>query len=147
MACSDRGRRAVAIRSSAASAQKAIWFRLSGGVLDRCGYFDGGAPRRDGHRPDAFGRASIGGICDTTRILRFDCASQADAHLEPKHHVRYLMILSGDRDSEVQHLADIVGISDVRSSLAPEEKLRLYAPRLRKPRLSFWEMASMMRRR
>lgn len=35
------------------------------------------------------------------------------------------MILSGDRDSEVQHLADIVGISDVRSSLAPEEKLKI----------------------
>lgn len=35
------------------------------------------------------------------------------------------MILSGDRDSEVQHLAVIVGITDVRSSLAPEEKLTI----------------------
>jgi heavy metal translocating P-type ATPase len=46
-------------------------------------------------------------------------------HLRPKHHVKHLMILSGDRDSEVQHLADIVGITDVRSSLAPEEKLKI----------------------
>lgn len=46
-------------------------------------------------------------------------------HLQPKHHVRHLMILSGDRDSEVQHLADIVGITDVRSGLTPEEKLTI----------------------
>lgn len=47
------------------------------------------------------------------------------SHLGPKHHVKHLMILSGDRDSEVQHLANIVGITDVRSALAPEEKLEL----------------------
>jgi heavy metal translocating P-type ATPase len=46
-------------------------------------------------------------------------------HLEPKHKVKHLMILSGDRDSEVKHLADIVGITDVRASLSPEEKLRI----------------------
>lgn len=47
------------------------------------------------------------------------------SHLRPKHHVNHLMILSGDRDSEVQHLADIVGITDVRASLTPEEKLEI----------------------
>lgn len=47
------------------------------------------------------------------------------SHLRPKHQVNHLMILSGDRDSEVQHLAEIVGITDVRSSLAPEEKLKI----------------------
>ncbi len=47
------------------------------------------------------------------------------SHLSPKHHVKHLMILSGDRDSEVQHLANIVGITDVRSALAPEEKLEI----------------------
>jgi heavy metal translocating P-type ATPase len=46
-------------------------------------------------------------------------------HLKPKHHVKHLMILSGDRDSEVQHLAEIVGITDVRASLTPEEKLKI----------------------
>lgn len=39
--------------------------------------------------------------------------------------MNHLMILSGDRDSEVKHLADIVGITDVRASLAPEEKLKI----------------------
>jgi heavy metal translocating P-type ATPase len=47
------------------------------------------------------------------------------SHLRPKHHVKHLMILSGDRDSEVQHLAAIVGISDVRAGLTPEEKLKI----------------------
>ncbi len=46
-------------------------------------------------------------------------------HLTPKHHVRHLMILSGDRDVEVQHLAQIVGIDDVRSNLTPEQKLQI----------------------
>jgi hypothetical protein len=43
--------------------------------------------------------------------------SPSSATLGPKHYVKHLMILSRDRDSEVQHLADIVGITDVRSSL------------------------------
>jgi heavy metal translocating P-type ATPase len=47
------------------------------------------------------------------------------SHLKPKHHVKRMMILSGDRDSEVQHLAAIVGITDVRSNLTPEEKLKI----------------------
>lgn len=47
------------------------------------------------------------------------------SHLQPKHNVRQLMILSGDRETEVQYLADIVGIADVRSSLEPEEKLKI----------------------
>ena len=47
------------------------------------------------------------------------------SHLKPKHHVKHLMILSGDRDSEVQHLAEIVGITDVRAGLTPEEKLKI----------------------
>jgi heavy metal translocating P-type ATPase len=46
-------------------------------------------------------------------------------HLKPKHHVKHLMILSGDCDSEVQYLANIVGITDVRSGLSPEEKLKI----------------------
>jgi heavy metal translocating P-type ATPase len=44
-------------------------------------------------------------------------------HLKPKHHVKKLMILSGDRDSEVQHLAHLMGITDVGAGLTPEEKL------------------------
>ncbi|WP_348268735.1 heavy metal translocating P-type ATPase [Edaphobacter paludis] len=53
-------------------------------------------------------------------------------HLTPKHHVKHLMILSGDRDSEVQHLAAIVGIADVRANLTPEEKLEIVRAETRK---------------
>ncbi len=46
-------------------------------------------------------------------------------HLGPRHQVRRLMILSGDRSSEVEYLARIVGIADIRSGLNPEEKLAI----------------------
>ena len=39
--------------------------------------------RRDHHCPDAFGRAGIGGIRDTTCILGLECASQAYAQPGP----------------------------------------------------------------
>lgn len=46
-------------------------------------------------------------------------------HLRPKHQVEELVILSGDRDIEVRHLAEIVGIKDVRAGLTPEQKLQI----------------------
>lgn len=46
-------------------------------------------------------------------------------HLRPKHDVRHLVILSGDRGSEVRHLADIVGIETAHGNQTPEEKLRI----------------------
>ncbi|MEO6922658.1 MAG: heavy metal translocating P-type ATPase [Bryocella sp.] len=46
-------------------------------------------------------------------------------HLKPKHRVKQVTILSGDRNSEVQHLAQIVGITDARANLTPEEKLEI----------------------
>lgn len=63
-------------------------------------------------------------------LIRFHDRPRKDSrsfirHLTPKHKVKHLMILSGDRDIEVQHLAQIVGISDVRASLTPEEKLQI----------------------
>jgi heavy metal translocating P-type ATPase len=50
-------------------------------------------------------------------------------HLGPKHQVDQLMILSGDRDAEVQHLAEIVGIKDVQAGLTPEQKLQIVRDR------------------
>lgn len=50
-------------------------------------------------------------------------------HLRPKHRVEELVILSGDRDVEVRHLAEIVGITDVRASLTPEQKLQIVKDR------------------
>ena len=47
------------------------------------------------------------------------------AHLKPKHHVRDLRILSGDRETEVKHLGSIVGIDHTESRLSPEQKLAI----------------------
>jgi cation transport ATPase len=46
-------------------------------------------------------------------------------HLAPKHHFTKVMLVSGDRESEVKYLADIVGIEHVYFSQSPEQKLEL----------------------
>jgi len=46
-------------------------------------------------------------------------------HLVPRHQVTRVMLVSGDRDVEVQHLARLVGIQNVRSGTSPEEKLAI----------------------
>ena len=45
------------------------------------------------------------------------------AHLRPKHDFQKVLIVSGDRESEVRYLADRVGIREVHASQTPEEKL------------------------
>jgi len=44
-------------------------------------------------------------------------------HLGPQHHVDRIVLLSGDREPEVRHLAAAVGISEVYAGKSPEEKL------------------------
>ena len=46
-------------------------------------------------------------------------------HLAPKHHFTKVMLVSGDRESEVKYLAYIVGIEHVYFSQSPEQKLEL----------------------
>jgi heavy metal translocating P-type ATPase len=46
-------------------------------------------------------------------------------HLKPKHGFERVMIVSGDRESEVQYLADQVGIKELYSGQSPEQKLEL----------------------
>ena len=46
-------------------------------------------------------------------------------HLAPRHAVRRLMLVSGDRESEVRYLASEVGIADVHFSRSPEEKVEI----------------------
>lgn len=57
-------------------------------------------------------------------------------HLGPKHSFTRVMIMSGDRDLEVKHLAQLVGITEVQGGLSPEEKLhRVIAETKRAPTL------------
>jgi heavy metal translocating P-type ATPase len=46
-------------------------------------------------------------------------------HLKPRHHFNRLMIVSGDRESEVRYLADQIGISEVYAEKTPEEKVAI----------------------
>ena len=46
-------------------------------------------------------------------------------HLGPKHQFQRIMILSGDRESEVRYLAEEVGISEIHAEQSPEQKLRI----------------------
>jgi heavy metal translocating P-type ATPase len=46
-------------------------------------------------------------------------------HLGPKHRVERLMLVSGDRESEVRYLAQRVGIDEVHAGKSPEEKLEI----------------------
>jgi heavy metal translocating P-type ATPase len=46
-------------------------------------------------------------------------------HLGPQHHFQRIMIISGDRESEVRYLAEEVGIKEVYAEQSPEDKLAI----------------------
>jgi heavy metal translocating P-type ATPase len=47
------------------------------------------------------------------------------SHLKPKHHAQKVILLSGDRESEVRYLAEAVGITEVHAGKTPEEKVAI----------------------
>ncbi len=63
-------------------------------------------------------------------VLRFRDAPRSDSrtfvtHLGPKHQFSKVMIVSGDRESEVRYLAGEVGIAEIHAQKSPEEKLAI----------------------
>lgn len=63
-------------------------------------------------------------------MYRFRDAARAEGapfirHLGPKHQFERIMIVSGDRESEVRYLAEQVGISEIYAQKSPEEKLEI----------------------
>ena len=46
-------------------------------------------------------------------------------HLAPSHHFSKVMLVSGDRDSEVTYLANLLGIKETLSSQSPEQKVAI----------------------
>lgn len=46
-------------------------------------------------------------------------------HLKPQHGFQRVLIVSGDRETEVRYLAEKVGITEVYASQSPEQKLAL----------------------
>ncbi|NDC63707.1 MAG: HAD family hydrolase, partial [Planctomycetia bacterium] len=66
----------------------------------------------------------------TEALLRFRDSPRADgrpfvSHLMPAHGLSRVMLVSGDRESEVRWLADLVGIGEVHAGISPEGKLAL----------------------
>lgn len=62
--------------------------------------------------------------------LRFRDAPRAESrsfvrHLGPQHHFARVMLVSGDRESEVRYLAEQVGITEIHAQKSPEEKLAI----------------------
>ncbi len=67
---------------------------------------------------------------EPSALLRFRDAPRPESrpflrHLKPAHGVQRIMLVSGDRDSEVRYLAGVVGISEVFAEQSPESKLAL----------------------
>ena len=67
---------------------------------------------------------------EAVALLRFRDAPRSDGatfvgHLGPAHGLTRVMLVSGDRESEVRWLADIVGIREVHAGIQPEGKLAL----------------------
>jgi heavy metal translocating P-type ATPase len=70
----------------------------------------------------------VGGRAEA--LLRFRDSPRQDgrtfvSHLAPAHGLERVMLVSGDRESEVRWLADVVGIREVHAGIQPEGKLRL----------------------
>jgi heavy metal translocating P-type ATPase len=78
----------------------------------------------------------------TEAMLRFRDAPRADGrsfvdHLGPAHGLDRVMLVSGDRQSEVQWLADLVGITEVHAGIQPEGKLVLVEEAMRRAPVVF----------
>jgi heavy metal translocating P-type ATPase len=63
-------------------------------------------------------------------LFRFHDAPRTDSrpfvsHLGPKHHFARVLLVSGDRESEVRYLAEQVGITEIYAEQSPEQKLAL----------------------
>ncbi|MDI1353247.1 MAG: heavy metal translocating P-type ATPase, partial [bacterium] len=62
--------------------------------------------------------------------LHFHDAPRADSksfinHLAPKHHFEKIMLVSGDRESEVHYLGHLLQVTDLYASQSPEQKLAI----------------------
>jgi heavy metal translocating P-type ATPase len=69
--------------------------------------------------------------------LRFRDEPRADSHsfirhLSPRHQITHVMILSGDRESEVRYLAGRVGVPEVHYGKTPEEKVEIVVDETRR---------------
>jgi heavy metal translocating P-type ATPase len=103
------------------------------------------------HFPDALARlpevtggleciALIDGQYAATLQFRDEVRADSSSfinHLQPSHLFDKVMLVSGDRESEVRYLADLVGIDHVYFSQSPEQKLALVRAETRQAKTVF----------
>ena len=75
-------------------------------------------------------------------VLRFHDAPRQDSrifvsHLGPKHRVNRVLLVSGDRESEVRYLAGAVGISETYAEQSPEQKVAIVREETNRARTLF----------
>ena len=75
-------------------------------------------------------------------LLRFHDEPRHDSssfirHLQPFHNAKEVVLISGDRRAEVEHLANSVGIEEIHAGMTPEEKLKLVQEVTKKERTLF----------
>lgn len=58
-------------------------------------------------------------------------------HLYPKHGVKKIMLVSGDREEEVKYLANYVGISEVFAGKSPQEKVDIVVEETKKAKTAY----------
>ena len=74
--------------------------------------------------------------------LRFHDAPRQDTrpfvhHLSPRHQVNRVLLVSGDRESEVRYLAQQVGITEVHAGQSPEQKVAIVEQETKQARTLF----------
>ncbi len=72
--------------------------------------------------------AAIDGRYAATYVFRDEARPEGFSfveHLRPRHMIERVMLVSGDRESEVEYLARQVGITEVYGGQSPEQKLEL----------------------
>lgn len=84
------------------------------------------------HLPPPAGGLECGVVIDgrlaATFLLRDAPRAEGHSfiqHLGSKHHFQRVMIISGDRESEVRYLAEQVGITEIHAEQSPEDKLAI----------------------
>jgi len=75
-------------------------------------------------------------------LLRFHDTPRPESnhfvsHLRPRHLVHKVILLSGDRESEVRYLAEAVGIAEVQFGKSPEEKVEIVREETQRARTLF----------
>jgi heavy metal translocating P-type ATPase len=101
-------------------------------------------PEWEAQMPAASGGLECVAIIDGhyAGTLRFRDRPRAEGapfirHLSRRHGLDRVMLVSGDRESEVRYLAELVGISEVYAGQAPEQKLALVREETRKANTLF----------